>query len=254
MQTDLSKKIIIGTSGFYYEHWRGVFYPEKLAKAHFFDYYTTQFETVELNATFYHLPKMKTVRHWYENSPEDFLFALKAHREITHYKKLKDAKEALYRYLHLIKPLKPKIAAILFQLPPSLKIDLSLLADFLTELPPGYRFAFEFRHQSWADQKVYDLLKAYNAAFCLNDFGKREIAPIITADFTYMRLHGPDGRYGGSYSDETLQHYADMLCKLAHHQKQLFVYFNNDTEGYAVENARRLRQLIHVNPNCSVLQ
>jgi uncharacterized protein YecE (DUF72 family) len=253
MPKELSEKIIIGTSGFYYADWKGIFYPENLAKAHFFDYYTTQFRTVELNATFYHLPRVKTVQHWYDAAPDDFLFALKAHREITHYKKLKDAKSSLYRYLHLVKPLKPKIAAILFQLPPSLKIDLNLLAEFLAILPSGYRFAFEFRHTSWQEQAVYDLLKAHQAAFCLNDFGKREIEPIITSNFTYMRLHGPDGRYGGSYSDESLQRYANMLIKLAHHQKLLFVYFNNDTEGYAVENARKLQQLIHTNKTDSVL-
>ncbi|HHD83704.1 MAG TPA: DUF72 domain-containing protein [Campylobacteraceae bacterium] len=241
---DLTSKIHIGTSGFYYAHWKGVFYPDTLAKAHFFTYYMEHFETVELNSTFYHLPRAKTVEHWMEESPETFLFALKAHRQITHYHKLKDAGEPLYRFLHLIKPLKPKIAAILFQLPPSLHMDAEILAAFLALLPPGYRFAVEFRHESWYCDAVYEVLKAYNVALCLNDFAQREITPLITADFSYMRLHGPTGRYGGSYDDATLAHFCDMLLEMAHHQKALFVYFNNDTEGYAVENARRLRALV----------
>jgi uncharacterized protein YecE (DUF72 family) len=241
---NLHEKIHVGTSGFYYEHWRGVFYPDKLAKAHFFTYYMEQFNTVELNNTFYHLPKMKTVEHWMDESPDTFLFALKAHREITHYRKLKDVKEPLYRFIHLIKPLKSKIAAILFQLPPALHKDPELLAAFLTLLPPGYRFAVEFRHESWMCEEIYTVLKSYNIALCLHDFSQRKITPVITADFTYMRLHGPTGRYGGSYDNETLQHYADMLQEMAHHQKALFVYFNNDTEGYAVQNARTLLQLL----------
>ncbi len=248
---DLTQKIHVGTSGFYYEHWKGVFYPDTLAKTHFFDYYMQQFETVELNSTFYHLPKAKTIAHWNEVSPENFLFALKAHREITHYRKLKDAEDPLYRFLHLVKPLKSKIAAILFQLPPSLHKDSALLAHFLTLLPPGYRFAVEFRHESWLCDEIYEVLKAHDTALCLNDFNRQEITPVITAEFAYMRLHGPTGRYGGSYDDATLRGYADMLLEMAHHQKALFVYFNNDTEGYAVQNARRLIELLHPEADAS---
>lgn len=240
----LYEKIHVGTSGFYYDHWRERFYPSDLPKTHFFDYYMQQFDTVELNAPFYHLPKAKTIAHWLEAAPETFLFSLKAHREITHYKKLKEVREPLYRYLHLIKPLRPKLGAILFQLPPSLHLDLELLADFLALLPAGYRYAVEFRHDSWYDDACYKILKAYDVAFVLHDFERREITPVQTADHTYMRLHGPDGRYGGTYTDETLRHYAEILLQLAHHQKQLFVYFNNDTEGYAVDNARTLIRML----------
>ncbi len=243
MQT-ISEKIKIGTSGFYYEHWKGVFYPQDLARAHFFDYYVKQFPTVELNSTFYHLPKAKTVEHWFQNAPEDFLFALKASREITHYRKLKDVRQQLYLFLHLVKPLKEKLAAILFQLPPSLHKERELLAEFLALLPSGYRFAMEFRHESWQDDQIMETLKAYNVAFVMHDFAQREIIPVTTADFTYMRLHGPTGRYGGSYDDKTLREYARMLRKQAHHSRRLFVYFNNDFEGYAVENARRLQRFI----------
>ena len=237
-------RIHIGTSGFYYEHWRGVFYPEDLAKSHFFEYYMTRFETVELNSTFYHLPRLKTTEHWAEMSPPDFLFSLKAYRGITHYRKLKDVEEELYRYLHLIKPLKPKLGTILFQLPPSLHLDFDLLAGFLELLPPGYRYTVEFRHPSWLVEDIYNLLKSYNVALCINDFGKRQMEPVMTADFGYLRFHGPTGRYGGSYDDDTLRMWADRLKEASKELKAIFVYFNNDFGGYAVQNALRLMELL----------
>ena len=240
----LSQKIMVGTSGFYYEHWRGVLYPDDLPKSRFFAYYMRHFPTVELNNTFYHLPKAKTVTHWMEESPEDFLFALKAHREITHYRRLRDADDALYRFLHLIKPMRPRLAAILLQLPPSLHADPDLLAGFLPRLPSGYHYTIEFRDPGWYDEQIYTILKSYNVALCLHDFARRTITPVITADFGYLRLHGPDGRYGGSYSDARLKEIADILLQMAHHLKHIFVYFNNDTDGYAVQNARTLTTLL----------
>ncbi len=240
----LAQRIHIGTSGFYYDHWRGPFYPEDLPKSRYFDYYVERFDTVEINSTFYHLPHSKTIAHWAERTDEGFLFALKASRQITHYQKLKDAEHPLYLFLHLIKPLKRKLAAILFQLPPSLSKDTALLASFLKLLPSGYRFAMEFRHESWEDREVLQLLEAYNVAFCLNDFARRTIEPHESAEFTYLRLHGPTGRYGGSYDDETLRGYARMLLEFAHRQKILFVYFNNDAEGNAIKDARRLKRFV----------
>ena len=238
------KKILIGTSGFYYEHWRGVFYPEDLPKRRFFEYYMERFDTVELNSTFYHLPRLKTTEHWAEASPPDFRFSLKAYRGITHYRKLKDVREELYRYLHLVKPLKPKIATILFQLPPSLHRDDALLEDFLALLPAGYRYTVEFRHESWMEAPVYDLLRSANVALCLNDFGKRSMEPIVTADFAYLRFHGPTGRYGGSYDDEILALWARWLKEETGELRNVCVYFNNDVGGYAVQNALRLRELV----------
>jgi len=241
----LSEKILVGTSGFYYPHWQKLFYPEDLPKSRYFSYFVTQFQTVEINSTFYHLPKAKTVAHWLEETPEDFRFALKAHREITHYKKLREAREPLLRFLHLIKPLKPKLVAILFQLPPSLHKDIALLSDFLQLLPSsGYRFAIEFRHKSWYDEETDTVLKAYNVARCLHDYARAKIEPVITADFTYLRLHGADGHYRGSYDDATLTQLAQMLLDAARHQKALFVYFNNDTDAAAVTDARRLQTLL----------
>ncbi|WP_457598155.1 DUF72 domain-containing protein [Hydrogenimonas sp.] len=240
----MSAKVWIGTSGFYYEHWRGLFYPEDLPKSRFFDYYRERFSTVELNSTFYHLPRLKTTEHWSESSPEGFVFSLKAYRGITHYRKLRDCEGELYRYLHLIKPLKPKLGAILFQLPPSLHLDRELLEEFLKILPPGYRFAVEFRHESWLNGDIFNLLKSYNVALCINDYGRRTMAMEVTADFAYIRLHGPTGRYGGSYSDRELAEWAGKIASAAEDTEAVFVYFNNDSEGYAVQNARALMKML----------
>ncbi|WP_457596507.1 DUF72 domain-containing protein [Hydrogenimonas sp.] len=240
----MSARIYIGTSGFYYDHWRGMFYPPDLPKSRFFEHYTRAFDTVELNSTFYHLPRLKTTEHWAEASPPDFRFALKAYRGITHYARLENAGDELYRFLHLVKPLKPKLGAILFQLPPSLRKDLPLLEDFLALLPPGYRFVFEFRHPSWEDEAVYEALKSANAAWCLNDFGKRPMGSVITADFSYLRFHGPTGRYGGRYDEAALKECAEWIAGAATELKALFVYFNNDEKGYAVEDAGRLREMV----------
>jgi len=236
-------KVRIGTSGFYYEHWRGVFYPEDLPKTRFFEYYMTRFDTVELNSTFYHLPRLKTTEHWAQMSPDDFLFCLKAYRGITHYRKLKEVSDELYRYLHLIKPLKPKLGSILFQLPPSLHRDDALLNDFLAILPRGYRYTIEFRHKSWLEDGVYALLRSAGVAICINDYGKQEMEPVVTADFGYLRFHGPTGRYGGSYDDTTLQMWARRLERLGERADLFFVYFNNDMQGYAVQNAIRFKEL-----------
>ena len=241
--------IHIGTSGFYYEHWRGVFYPQDLAKRRFFEYYMKQFDTVELNSTFYHLPRLKTTEHWAQISPEDFLFALKAYRGITHYRKLKDVREELIRYLHLIKPLKPKLASILFQLPPSLSVDAALLKDFLEMLPRSYRHTIEFRHESWMREEIFNLLKSYNVAMCINDFEKHTTPFEMTADFGYIRFHGPTGRYGGSYDEAALAGWAEKIAEASKELKEMFVYFNNDVAGYAVQNAMQLRRMLGIGYN-----
>ncbi|WP_200763666.1 DUF72 domain-containing protein [Nitrosophilus alvini] len=243
------RAVFIGTSGFYYEHWKGVFYPADLSKTKFFDYYIKKFDTLEINSTFYHMPKSKTIEHWIEKSPDNFVFSLKANRSITHYKKLKNCKNDLYAFLHLIKPMKAKLGAVLFQLPPSLKIDIDLLAAFLHILPVGYRFAFEFRNATWFEEEVYELLRRYNAAFCIYDFNKRESPKEITAEFVYIRLHGPDGPYRGCYSEESLLEWAGFIKNATNKGKKIFCYFDNDYEGNAPKNAKRLIELLNKDSN-----
>ena len=234
-------KVYVGTSGFYYPHWIGAFYPEGLAKTHWLEYFVQHFKTVEMNSTFYHLPKAKTIEHWVQRSPDNFLFSFKAWRVITHYKKLKDIKDDLYLFLQLIKPIRQKTAAILFQLPPSLHKDTTLLESFLQLLPPGYRFAIEFRHDSWYDDEIIEMLRRYRVALCLHDFGQKKPLLVATGDFVYIRLHGPSGHYQGSYNDESLQEWAESIKGFTKNGKETYVYFNNDMHGYAVRDAKRLK-------------
>ncbi len=230
----------IGTSGFYYDHWIGKCYPETISKRDLLHYFVQKFKTVEINSTFYHLPRQSTIAHWLEVSPDDFLFTLKANRSITHIKKLKDAGKEVRTFIHLIKPMKEKLGVILFQLPPSLKLDIGLLDNFLSGLPKGYRYALEFRHASWMDQVVFDLLALHSVGFCINDFGKKQTPRIVTAPFVYLRMHGPGGRYNGKYDKEQIAALCAAIKRFVADGKEVFCYFNNDMEGYAWENAQEL--------------
>ncbi len=235
--------VYIGTCGFYYEDWRGVFYPKDLPKTKYLDFYIDNFSTVELNSTFYHLPKQKSVLHWREKAKKGFLYSLKAYRGITHYKKLKNVKDDLYLYLHLIKNLRPYLGVILFQLPPSLKVDIDLLANFLSLLPSGYDYAVEFRDESWYEKEVYDILTRYEVSFCIHDFGKKQTPIIETSKNIYIRFHGPNGRYRGSYSEDFLRKWANII-KNFKDKRRVFCYFNNDYEGNAVKNAQTLLKFL----------
>ncbi len=237
----MSAKVHVGTSGFYYDHWRGLFYPEDLSKRKWLAYYIEHFDTLELNSTFYHLPKAKSIEHWEELAKEGFTYSLKAPRTITHYKKLKDAKDNLYAFLHLIKPLKSHLGVILFQLPPSLHKDEELLAAFCHDLPRGYRYAFEFRHASWYDESLFELLHRYDIALCIHDFEKKETPKVMTAHFGYVRFHGTNGRYAGEYGKERLQPWAEWIKEQG---REFFCYFNNDFEGAAVRDAMGLKELL----------
>jgi len=233
----------IGTSGFYYEHWIGKCYPETISKRELLPYYAQSLKTVEINSTFYHFPRQSTIAHWLEITPEDFLFTLKANRSITHIKKLSDAGHEVRAFLHTIKPLKRKLGSILFQLPPQLKIDIALLDRFLSILPPGYRYVLEFRHASWMESVVFDLMRLHSVGFCINDFGRRWTPSLATASFAYFRMHGPLGRYNGIYSREELETLCGKMKGHSSEGREVFCYFNNDTEGFAWQNARELIEI-----------
>lgn len=234
----------IGTSGFYYDHWVGTFYPADLPKAEWLPHYARYFKSVELNTTFYHFPRQHSLLHWLEATPDDFCFSLKAYRGITHYKKLHDVRDELLRFIHLIKPMKEKMGVILFQLPPSLHLDMPLLEAFLSTLPHGYRYAVEFRHDSWLDEAVFGLLRLHNVALCIDDYEKRQTPFIATADFVYIRRHGESGRYAGSYSPEALGELAEKIDRFLKEGKSVFCYFNNDFEAAACDDAMELTHLL----------
>ncbi len=244
VSTPLSQiEIRIGTSGWNYPHWRGVFYPSGLSQRKWLSYYASYFDTVEVNATFYGTPKETTLRRWYEETPPDFLFALKASRFITHIKRLKDIEEPLKRFYFVISPLKDKIGPLLFQFPPTLKYQREVIANFLALLDQHFRTAIEVRHQSFHTEDFLELLITHNVALCLSDTAGRypSLFEVLTADFVYIRLHGSRVLYRSCYTEEELQTWAQKIKKWA---KPTYVYFDNDALGWAVPNALRLKELL----------
>jgi uncharacterized protein YecE (DUF72 family) len=236
----VSCDVRIGCSGFHYKHWRGPFYPEKFAASKMLAFYIQHFDTVELNNTFYRLPPEHAVIDWRESTPPDFVYAVKGSRFITHMKKLLDPEPALDKFFSRSGLLAEKLGVVLFQLPPFLDQDLPRLEAFLQALPEG-RYAFEFRHTGWQTPECYRLLRRYNAAFCAFDLAGAQSPVEITADFTYVRLHGPGGAYQGSYSDEALSAWAQRIHRWSRDLKAVYCYFDNDIGGYAPENALRLK-------------
>jgi uncharacterized protein YecE (DUF72 family) len=236
--------IRIGTSGWHYKHWVGNFYPEKCQVSKMLAHYYSQFDTVELNNSFYMLPKIETMRCWRDATPNNFEFAVKASRFLTHNKKLKEPENALNNFLPRAEALGEKLGPILFQLPPKWRINLDRLKEFLEALPKYHRYTFEFREPSWLVPQVYALLRTHNAAFCIYELAGFHTPIEITADWTYVRLHGPGGKYQGSYSDEILRTWAKRIAQWSKELKSIYVYFDNDQAGYAAENALRLKRLI----------
>ena len=234
------QKIHIGTSGFYYEHWRGKCYPETLPKRDFLPYFARYFKTVEINMTFYHLPRYTTIEHWLKETPDDFIFTLKANRNITHQKRLDSVHREIMTFIHLIKPLKKKLGVILFQLPPYIKLDIKLLDTFISQLPKGYKYAIEFRDTSWMDAVVFELMQLHGVGLCINDYAQKQTPWIATAPFVYIRMHGPSGRYRGKYDTPKITELCETIKDFAKKGKEVFCYFNNDIEGYAWQNAQEL--------------
>lgn len=237
-------KIYVGTSGWHYKHWQGTFYPPDLKPRDYLQQYTHAFNTVEINNSFYKLPGFDTFATWRKAVPVDFTFAVKASRYITHMKKLKDPREPIIRLMDAISGLEEKLGPILFQLPPFWNINYERLQRFLESLPAGFRYTFEFRNNSWYENEIYALLEQHNVAFCLYEL-ERHLSPlVITADFIYLRLHGPGDKYQGSYQEETLKEWSRQLLEWRAQGKDVYVYFDNDQEGYAAFNAKTLQEML----------
>jgi uncharacterized protein YecE (DUF72 family) len=238
----MSTKYFIGTSGWHYEHWRGRFYPVDLPKSKWLEFYARSFSTVELNNSFYHLPSEKAFANWRDSSPEGFVYAVKVSRFITHIKKLRNIEEALEKFLERAKLLEGKLGPLLYQLPPNMHRNDVVLEAFLSILPRELNHVFEFRHESWLDKGVFDLLRRYNVGFCIYDMPDFTTPLEATVDFVYVRFHGSAWLYGGSYSDEELNKWAKNIMGLARNAKAVYIYFNNDAEAFAVQNALTLAQ------------
>lgn len=236
----------IGTSGWSYDHWgKGAFYPRGLKKADWLAHYAGRLRSIEINASFYYLPRVPVLENWAARTPDDFLFAVKAWRAITHYRRLADCAEHVETFFSRIAALGAKGGPVLFQMPPRFPADTGRLADFLAMLPKGRRCAFEFRDASWHCDAVYTLLADRNAAFCPFELGGQAAPRVVTADFVYVRLHGRKGRYTGNYSPAALRDWADWLGARMTEERDVHVYFDNtDEKDYALRNAMRLDALL----------
>jgi len=238
------RRIRIGTSGWHYDHWKGPFYPEDIASADLLQYYAKRFKTVEVNNTFYQLPDKDTLCAWRTTAHPRFVFAVKASRYITHMKKLKDPGKTLPSFLARVDHLGDTLGPILFQLPPRWRRNEERLAQFLDALPEDRACAFEFRDRSWYSPGVYRLLREHGAAFCIYHLAGHQSPVEATAQFVYIRLHGPGAAYEGSYSDEALARWADRMSGWAQEGLDIYCYFDNDQSGYAPRDAFRLQSLL----------
>lgn len=235
----------IGASGWHYKHWLGPFYPADLPASKMLAFYTARFDTVEINNSFYKLPSAETFEKWRQATPPGFSFAVKASRFITHMKKLKEPRHALENFLPRAEVLAEKLGTILFQLPPHWHCNTERLAEFLETLPAYHRYTFELRDPSWHNSEVYSLLSQHNAAFCIYQLSGFESPVEITADFTYIRLHGPtESAYQGSYDSSSLQFLAGRIRDWQRRLKAIYVYFDNDQAGFAAHNALELKRLL----------
>jgi len=228
------------------------FYPDKIRKENLLEYYSSIFNTVEINSTFYRLPAIKTLQGWVSKTGDGFRFSIKLSRRITHYARLENCKEELAKNRIIAEVLGRKLAVVLIQLPPSLKANLPLLLGFLDSMRRVWgdlmpRIAVEFRHNSWLNDDVYSSLRKEGVCVAISDHRQCRVEHSNNVDFLYIRKHGPDGYYGGSYSDEELQSCATLISK---HLSvgDVFVYFNNDTHACAPRDAQRLKRLVRVTP------
>ncbi|MFQ5784289.1 MAG: DUF72 domain-containing protein [Alphaproteobacteria bacterium] len=237
----------VGTSGWSYDGWRGLFFPETLKRTDWLSYYAESFASVEINASFYRLPRQSMLEGWVTRTPPGFLFAVKVWRVITHFRRLVDCAEPLAAFLDRLSGLGEKLGPVLFQLPPKFAADFERLAGFLALLPEDRRFTFEFRDPSWHCEETYKLLAAHGAAFCPFELGGVTAPRVATADFVYVRLHGRTGRYRGNYSEAALADWAGWLGERIAEGRDVYVYFDNTDEAdYALRNARRLGEMLSV--------
>ncbi len=243
-------RVLIGTSGYNYPHWwKGVFYPSEVPQRKWLEFYAKHFDTVELNVSFYRLPKKEVFQSWHKRTAKDFLFAVKGNRYISHVKRLKECREPLSLLLENAASLKEKLGVLLWQLPPRFKFNKERLEEFcvlLSTLPRSKRLrhAFEFRDQSWLTREAFHILKEFNFAFVLAHGSGLPAMETITSDFVYLRLHGGQVLYGSDYSDQELKEWAEKVRGWREKGLQVFVYFNNDAYGFAVKNAMTFRRMV----------
>ncbi len=229
----------VGTSGFSYKHWKRVFYPDDVPQRKWLEYYTNHFNTLEINASFYRLPQKKTVEGWYERTPKDFNFVFKGSKVVTHIKKLKDCEDEIKAFYRQISYVKEKLGPVLWQIPPGLKIDETLLEAFLSTVVSGSTPVIEFRNATWYTDRIFSLLEEKGASLCLHDMPGSKPPDVVTSPVLYLRFHGLKGRYRGNYPDEHLKARAEWVKSVS--PSLCYAFFNNDVEGYAPKNAKTLK-------------
>jgi uncharacterized protein YecE (DUF72 family) len=244
----------VGCSGWNYKHWRGPVYPPEMPARRWFEHYAAQFDTVEINNTFYRLPDPSTFAAWRERAPQNFVYAIKASRFLTHLKRLRDPDEAVTRLFDHARELGDRFGPILYQLPGNFHRDLARLDAFLSILPRtlgeigaappsrALQHTIEFRHSSWYVDETYAVLNEHAVALCLHDKAGSAITAPIDGPFVYVRFHGPGGRYFGRYDRSRIADWAGRLAEHWRGGRDVYAYFNNDPEGMAVFNARELRE------------
>lgn len=236
--------VFIGTSGWTYDHWLGRFYPENLPRKRWFEYYCEHYRTVELNASFYRIPTIKAVEGWERRSPPDFVFSIKISRLITHVHKLHNCEREIDWFFTNFAPLRPKIGVYLAQLPPTLKCNPELIANFSRLLPKeAWPMAFEFRNASWYNEEVYSALRELGFSFCIHDMAGHQTDRIVTAEPVYLRFHGYGSRYGGNYPGAVLLDWAKWIKAASRKHGRVFGFFNNDINACAVKNSRTLKAM-----------
>ena len=232
--------VLVGTSGWQYRHWRERLYPKELAQKGWLEYYADRFRIVELNNSFYQLPKPASFEGWFKRTPEDFILAVKANRYITHVRRLRDVREAVDRFMQNVRHLGAKLGPVLLQLPPTLKANLPGLDATLARFPDDVRVAVEFRHDSWFSEEARALLAAHDAALCLADRGSRPLGPVWrTAAWTYLRFHQGRASPEPCYGRRALESWAGRLAEQWRADEDIYVFFNNDPRGCAVRDAVR---------------
>lgn len=236
-------RVRIGTSGWVYKHWRGLFYPKELPQRGWFHFYANTFDTVEINNTFYRLPSAGTFDEWQNQAPSGFLYAVKASRYLTHMKKLKDPEEPLRRFFAAANHLKSKLGPVLYQLPPNWRLDLDRFDHFLRALPKAGRAVIEFRDPSWLVDDIYQLMERRGVAHCIHDMKPLDVPSRVTGRIAYVRFHG-DADHGGDYGSSILEECAGRIAEWRKAGLEVFVYFNNDVEGYAIKNALSLKEMV----------
>ncbi len=236
-------RVRIGTSGWHYAHWRGLFYPPGLPSREWLAFYAAHFDAVELNNTFYQLPPAERFDAWRSQVPPDFVFAVKLSRFVTHRKRLLEAREPLRSFARRVRRLGPHLGPVLVQLPPRFRVDPERLRRFLGAAPRSLRLAVEFRDPSWLSEEVFRVLRGHGAALCVHDLLPDHPFE-VTADTVYLRFHGTAGAYGGGYSPQRLAAVARRLAGEVRAGREVHAYFNNDVGGFAVRDAAALRRFL----------